>query len=160
MHCCLSKPRAISLFTLSLPSSPASLHAPLQKLFLRAMAASLKTFDSHEISLQRVRARTARSGLTAQRSAHGRHCSSTPADERLQTHWMQGQALERAGRPAVEAAPWAQAQAPVTRQAQRLHAQLQLLRQPQLHQRASVHHQMPPVQAQHPNLSLQAHRSV
>lgn len=73
---------------------------------------------------------------------------------------MQGQALERAGRPAVEAAPWAQAQAPVTRQAQRLHAQLQLLRQPQLHQRASVHHQMPPVQAQHPNLSLQAHRSV
>ena len=73
---------------------------------------------------------------------------------------MQGQALERAGRPAVEAAPWVQAQAPVTRQAQRLHAQLQLLRQPQLHQRASVHYQMPLVQVQHLNLSLQAHRSM
>ena len=38
--------------------------------------------------------------------------------------------------------------------------QLQLLQQPQLHRRASVHHQMPTVQAQHLNLSLQAHRSM
>ena len=73
---------------------------------------------------------------------------------------MQGLALERAGWPAVEAALWASVQALMTGLALRLHAQLQLLLQPQLHRRALVHHQMQPAQAQHLTLDQQAHKSV